>query len=147
MIRLAKAIGVRMEVWGCGARWQNDESLPLLAPSRGSVVSDSFPFWHRAEVWQGWKCPSPGGLISVMLPLPKEDVEVSSQHFVSYCVAAFRNCQALAFSHPGEGLHHGIFRKKESRIAPPLLSLWLPPALYWCLGGGEEHRSPLTHYW
>lgn len=80
-----------------------------------------------------------------MLPLPKEDVEVSSQHFVSYCVAAFRNCQALAFSHPGEGLHHGIFRKKESGIAPPLLSLWLPPALYWCLGGGEEHRSPLTH--
>lgn len=71
---------------------------------------------------------APGGLISSVLPLPEEDVEVSSQHFVSYCVAAFRNCQALAFSHPGEGLHHGIFGKKESGIAPPLLSLWLPAA-------------------
>lgn len=72
------------------------------------------------------KVPGPGGLISFVL-LPKEDVEVSSQHFVSYCVAAFRNCQALAFSHPGEALHHRIFRKKESGIDSPLLSLWLPP--------------------
>lgn len=46
-----------------------------------------FPFWHGAEVWQGRKCHGPGGLISFVLWLPREDVEVSFQYFVSYCVA------------------------------------------------------------
>lgn len=56
------------------------------------MLSDSFPSWRGAEVWQGRKCPGPGGPISFVQRLPREDVEVSSQHFVSYCVATSQNC-------------------------------------------------------
>ena len=59
----------------------------FFAPSGGSALSDSFPFWLGAEGWQGRKWPGPGGPISFVQWLPREDVEVSSQHFVSYCVA------------------------------------------------------------
>lgn len=102
----------------------NKEKSPgcFLLPLEDLCCLKSFPSWCGAEVWHGRKCPGLTALISSVQRLPREDVEVSSQHFVSYCVAASRNCQALAFSHPGEGLHHGIFRKKQSGMAPPLFS-------------------------
>jgi len=76
--------------------------MPVIT-SGASALSDSFSSWCEAGVWHGRKCPGVMVLISSVQRLPKEDVEVSSQHFVSYCVATSQNCQVLAFSHPGEG--------------------------------------------
>lgn len=113
------------EIWAVRGSWQQDQTLRLWCQLRKWRILTIFcliqricalwlffPFWHGAEVWQGSKCHGPGGLISFVPWLPREDVEVSFQYFVSYCVATSWNCQVLAFSHPGEGLHHRIFRKK-----------------------------------